>query len=107
MVKWLNCKYDDTVNMFIVIADIQLKKGLEPEFKDWFAESNKTLSKLDGFVSRRLLKSPDDSHRIIVEHQSKETFEKMHQSQEHAKLHAIAVTFMDSPPMPKFYRVLA
>jgi len=35
-----------------VIADIQLKKGTESEFKQWFAESNKTLSKLDGFVSR-------------------------------------------------------
>jgi len=93
--------------VFIVIADIQLKKETESEFKQWFVESNKTLSKLDGFVSRRLLGSVDGKHRIIVEHQSKETFEKMHQSEEHAKLHAQAVTFMDEPPLPKFYSVVA
>ena len=93
--------------MFIVIADIQLKKGTESEFKQWFAESNKTLSKLNGFVSRRLLESADGKHKIVVEHQSKETFEKMHQSQEHAKLHAQAVTFMEEPPLPKFYNIVA
>lgn len=93
--------------MFIVIADIQLKKGTESEFKQWFAESNKTLSKLDGFVSRRLLESADGKHRIIIEHQSKETFEKMYQSQEHAKLHAKAITFMEESPLPKFYNIVA
>ena len=40
-----------------------------------------------GFVSRRFLKSPDGSYRIIVEHESKDTFIKMHQSPEHEKLH--------------------
>jgi heme-degrading monooxygenase HmoA len=93
--------------VFIVIADIQLKKETESEFKQWFVESNKTLSKLDGFVSRRLLESADGKHRIVVEHQSKETFEKMHQSQEHAKLHSQAVTFMEEPPLPKFYNIVA
>jgi len=93
--------------MFVVIADIQIKKESESKFKQWFTESNKVLSKLDGFVSRRLLESVDGKHRIVVEHQSKETFEKMHQSQEHAKLHAEAITFMESPPMPKFYSVIA
>ena len=93
--------------MFVVIADIQLKKENESKFKEWFSESNKVLSKLDGFISRRLLESPDGKHRIVVEHQSKETFEKMHQSQEHAKLHAEAVTFMEVPPAPNFYSVVA
>lgn len=93
--------------MFIVIADIQLKEGLESDFKEWFSESNKVLSKLDGFIMRRLLKSPDGNYRILVEHQSKDTFEKMHNSEEHAKLHATAITFMEQPPMPKLYTVLA
>ena len=93
--------------MFVVIADIQLKKENESKFKEWFSESNKILSTLEGFVSRRLLASPDGKHRIVVEHQSKETFEKMHQSQEHAKLHAEAVTFMEVPPNPAFYNVIA
>ena len=93
--------------MFIITADIKLKDELESDFKAWFSESNKVLSNLDGFVSRRLLKSPDGTHRILVEHQSKETFEKMHNSEEQAKLHATAVTFMEQPPMPKFYNVIA
>ena len=95
--------------MFIVIADIKLKEGLESDFKEWFSESNKTLSKLEGFVSRRLLKSSDGNnhHRVLVEHQSKETFERMHNSEEHVKLRATAITFMEQPPMPKFYTVIS
>ena len=93
--------------MFVVIADIKLKNGVEREFKKWFSESNKTLSKQEGFVSRRLLESPDGSHRIIVEHQNMQTFEAMHQSQEHAKLHSEAITFMESPPIPKIYNVIS
>jgi heme-degrading monooxygenase HmoA len=93
--------------MFVVIAEIQLKEDIEPEFKQWFEEANQTLSKLEGFVSRRLLKSSDGIYRIVVEHQSKETFEKMHQSQEHEKLHAKAITFMARPPSPSFYNVIA
>ena len=93
--------------MLVVIADIKLKKGKEEEFKKWFSESNKTLSKLEGFVSRRLLESTNGTHRIIVEHQSMQTFDAMHQSQEHAKLHSEAVSFMESPPIPKIYNVIS
>jgi len=92
--------------MFIVIIDINLKVGLESDFKDWFSESNKSLLKFDGFIKRKLLKSPDGSHSIIVEFQSKEAFEKMYHSEEHAKLFATAVTFMKQSPIPKFYSVL-
>lgn len=93
--------------MFIIIADIQLKSGLESDFIEWFSESNKILSKFEGFVSRRLLRSDDGKYRIIVEHENKHTFEIMHRSQEHTKLHAMAVTFMETPPTPRFYRVIA
>lgn len=93
--------------MFIAIADIKLKEGVESDFQKWFSESNKTLSKFDGFIMRRLLGAPDGSHRILVEHQSKDTFEKMHNSDEHAKLHGTAISFMAQPPIPKFYTVLA
>jgi heme-degrading monooxygenase HmoA len=93
--------------MLVVIADIKLKEGVEEEFKKWFSESNKILSKLDGFVSRRLLESPDGSHRIILEHQSRQTFEAMHQSQEHSKLHSEAITFMESTPIPKLYNIVS
>lgn len=93
--------------MFVVIAEIKLKNELKSEFKEWFSESNKVLSKLDGFVSRRLLESDDGSHRIIVEHKNKETFTKMHQSPEHERLHQKAITFMTSPPSAKFYNVVS
>ncbi len=93
--------------MLVVISDITLKDGVEQDFKKWFSESNKELSKKDGFVSRRLLESMDGSHRILVEHQNMQTFEAMHKSPEHAKLHAVAVSFMKSPPIPKIYNVVS
>ena len=61
-------------SMFVMIADVSLKEGAEDDFKSWFSESNKVLSGFPGFVSRRFLKSADGSYRIIVEHESKETF---------------------------------
>lgn len=93
--------------MFVVMADIQLKETVESEFKKWFSESNKILSKADGFVSRRLLRSSDGTYRMLLQHQSKETFEKMIDSEEHKKLNAIAVTFMIEPPNRMLYDVLA
>ena len=92
--------------MFVVIADIKLKEGAEDEFKAWFSKANETISQFSGFVSRRLLKAPDGHHRIIVEFEHKEDFVKLHESQEHAKLHDTAITYMESPPMPKVYDVL-
>ena len=93
--------------MFVMIADIQLKKEKESEFKKWFSESNRVLEKFDGFISRKLLESLEGTHRIIVEHQSKDTFVNMHQSQEHAKLHEQAITFMEKPAVRKSYNVVA
>jgi heme-degrading monooxygenase HmoA len=66
--------------MLVAIADIQLKNGLGSDFMEWFSESNKLLSKFDGFVSRQLLRSDDEKYRIIVEHRNKQTFEAMHRS---------------------------
>ena len=93
--------------MFIVIADVTLKSNQESDFAKWFSESNKTISKFPGFVSRRLLQSQDGTHRIVVEFENKDDFEKMHHSEEHMKLHSQAVTFMESPPSPKFYSIMA
>ena len=107
MVKCINYHYDDTTQMFVVMADVLLKESTESEFKEWFSESNKTLSKTDGFVSRRLLKSSDGSYRILLQHQSKDTFEKMIDNKEHKKLNAVAVTFMIKSPTRMFYEVLA
>ena len=93
--------------MFVVVADVKLKKDTEADFKKWFSEANQVLSKFDGFVSRQLLESKDGSHRVLVRFDTFENFEKMHNTQEHADLHAKAVTFMEGVPMPKFYNVVA
>ena len=92
---------------FVVISDIELKKELMHDFKKWFVESNKVVSKFDGFIARRLLESQDGRHRIIVVFSDRDSFAKMRQTQEHAAVHAQAVTFMDRPPMPAFYNVVA
>lgn len=93
--------------MFVVLADIRIKPEHINDFKRWFSESNQTVSKFDGFVSRRLLETKDGQHRIMVEFESLEKFGKMHQSAEHEQLHSKAVSFMDEMPSPKFYNVVA
>ncbi|RNJ77695.1 MAG: antibiotic biosynthesis monooxygenase [Nitrosopumilus sp. B06] len=93
--------------MFVMIADITLKEGAEDGFKAWFSESNKTLSEFPGFVSRRFLKSPDGICKIIVEHQTKETFVKMHQSPEHEKLHPMGRSFMSADPSRQTFTVVS
>ncbi len=94
-------------SMFVMMADVSLKEGAEDDFKIWFSESNKVLSGFPGFVSRRFLKSADGSYRIIVEHESKETFIKMHQSPEHEKLHPKGHSFMSADPVRKTFTVVA
>ena len=94
-------------DMFVMIADVQLKDGAEDGFKSWFSESNKALSCFPGFVSRKFLKSTDGRYRIVVEHESKETFIKMHNSPEHEKIHPTGHAFMSGPPQRKTYTVVA
>lgn len=90
-----------------MMADIQLKSGVESEFKQWFSEVNQVLSKFDGFVSRRLLQSGDGSYRILVEHQSKETFVKMHNSPEHEKIAQRLPEFFAAEPQRKSFTIAA
>jgi len=92
--------------MFVVVSDIKVKKDQVEEFKKWFSEANKVVSKFDGFVSRRLLETKDGQHRVLVEFENLEKFGKMHQSPEHEQLHSRASSFMESPPSPKFYNVV-
>ncbi|AIC16038.1 antibiotic biosynthesis monooxygenase family protein [Nitrososphaera viennensis] len=90
--------------VFVAIADIELKKGKEEEFKKWFLQSNRVLARQDGFIARKLLKSPNGSqHRIMVIMESKEAFAKMHTTSEHAKLHTEALAFMARPPKISAY----
>ena len=93
--------------MFVMMADIQLKEGAEEGFKEWFSESNRVLESFPGFISRKFLKSADGSYRILVEHESKETFIKMHQSPEHEKIHPKGHSFMSADPVRKTFTVAA
>ena len=93
--------------MFIAIVDVSLKEEKISEFKAWVTESNKTLSKFDGFISRRLLEGEDGSKKILVEFTDIELFRKMHQSPEHNALHNQLGNFMRSPPKRQFYNVVA
>ena len=93
--------------MFVVMADVKLKEVSGTEFKKWFSESNKILSKTDGFISRKLLQSHiDKTYRILLEHKSKETFEAMINGDDHKRLNAEAITFMAESPIRQFYNVV-
>ncbi len=93
--------------MFINFVEFPpIKEGKEQDFKDWFKESNTIFSTFDGFVSRRLLVSAKGSYAGLVEHQSKETFMKMHTSTEQAELHAKAAPMFDGEPKPGFFEVV-
>jgi heme-degrading monooxygenase HmoA len=93
--------------MFAVIAEIQIRKGAENEFKAWIKESNAELSKFDGFVRRRLLETHNGKHVILVEFQTKEKFETMHKTQEHARIQSKGHSFMEGLPKPTFYEVVS
>ncbi|MDE1770161.1 MAG: antibiotic biosynthesis monooxygenase [Thaumarchaeota archaeon] len=93
--------------MFVVTAEIQVKKGSEAEFKSWIKESNAELSKFDGFVRRRLLESRNGKNIILVEFETKEKFETMHKTPEHARIQSKGHSFMEGMPMPTFYEVVA
>ncbi|MGI0047049.1 MAG: antibiotic biosynthesis monooxygenase family protein [Nitrosotalea sp.] len=92
--------------MFVVVAEVQLKKGMEDEFKKWITESNQDLAKFDGFVNRRLLATRTGKHAILVEFENQEKFEKMHQTQEHSRIQSKGHSYMESAPKPVFYNVV-
>ena len=96
-----------SISMFVMMADIQLKEGAENDFKTLFSESNKILSPFPGFVSRRCLKSNDGNYRIIVEHESKETFMTMIQSPEHQEFHPKLHSLMSKEPVKKMFTTYA
>ena len=93
--------------MFVVAAEIQLKKGSEGEFKNWITESNGELSKFDGFVRRSLLETRAGKHVILVEFETQAKFETMHKTQEHFRIQSKGHSFMEGPPKPTFYEVVS
>ncbi|MGZ4892170.1 MAG: antibiotic biosynthesis monooxygenase family protein [Halobacteriota archaeon] len=93
--------------MFIKFVEFPpIKEGKEQDVKDWFKESNAIFSKFDGFISLRLLVSAKGSYAGLLEHQSKETFLKMHNSKEQAEWQAKAATMFDGAPKPSLFEVV-
>lgn len=93
--------------MFVALVDIKIKPENIENFKTWFSESNKIVSKFDGFISRRLLGTKDGQYRVLVEFENSELFRKMHQSPEHEQIHPKGVSLMDGMPSPTFYDVIS
>ncbi len=95
------------MGMFVALIDISLTRGTEDEFVRYIQETNVILSKIDGFVSRRLLRSDDGSYRILVEHKNQETFQAMHQNPEHDKVRAKLFEFIDPKINKSLYTVIS
>lgn len=93
--------------MVVIMLDAKIKPGMLDDFKSWITESNKVISKFDGFVSRRLLESMDGSHRVLVEFQTPEQLIKMRQSPEHQAVHKQGEELREFGPTPTMYKVIA
>ncbi len=93
--------------MYIVIVKLKLKDGVKDNFARWFTESNKTISKFSGFVSRRLIMDNDGNYRVLIEFQDKNSFTVMQQSSEHQELHKVGHAFLSEPPIRRDYKLVA
>lgn len=91
--------------MVIAMLDVHIKQNRIDDFKTWVAESNKIISKFEGFVSRRLLASSDGTLKMMVEFNTPEQFAAMRQSPEHQTVHQQAIELLDVPPSPTIYHV--
>lgn len=95
--------------MFVNIIEFPpIKKGKDKEFREWFEWSNTVYEKFDGFTSRRLLKPTKGKKKYvaIVEHETEETFMKMHLSDERQKAWAKVEPLLNEGPTPHFYEVM-
>ena len=94
--------------MFIVIVNFPpIQPGKDAEFREWFAQTNEEFGKHDGFISRRLLKPINGgNYAAVVEHESHETFMKMHGTPAHAKASERVAPFLDGSRTRQFYDVI-
>ena len=94
--------------MFIIIVNFPpIQPGKDAEFREWFAQTNEEFGKHDGFISRRLLKPINGgNYAAVVEHESHETFMKMHGTPAHAKASERVAPFFDGSRTPQFYDVI-
>ncbi len=95
--------------MFINIMEFPpVLEGRDQEFRDWFAASNEAYARFPGFVSRRLMKARDEGggYVVLIEHESHETFMRMHHSPERDQAWKKALPLLAGKPKPRFYEVI-
>ncbi|MFA7061929.1 MAG: antibiotic biosynthesis monooxygenase [Pedobacter sp.] len=94
--------------MFVVIINFPpIKEGKDTEFREWFAETNNLLGSFEGFISRRLLKPMDNgNYASIIEHESRESFMAMRESQAHNEAGKRVGPLFDGNASLRFYEVI-
>ena len=95
--------------MFVVIQEFPpIKEGMDEEFRRWFAWTNEMYSRHAGFVSRRLMRpvGKEGAYVALVEHETRETFMKMHDSEDRNKAFAKLVPLLKGGPKPRFFEVI-
>lgn len=95
--------------MFVVIQEFPpLKEGMDEEFRKWFAWTNDVYSKHRGFISRRLMEpvGREGPYVAIIEHETRDTFMEMHDSEDRSKAFAKLRSLLKGGPQPRFYQVV-
>jgi len=94
--------------MFVNIIHFPpIKAGKDEEFRKWFVWSNTEYAKHAGFIRRILIRPREGgNYAAIVEHESYDTFMKMHTSPTQATANEKVKPLLDGSPTPEFYEVV-
>lgn len=96
--------------MFVNIMEFPpIREGRDRNFRDWFVASDEVYARFPGFVSRRLLeaRARRGGYVAIIEHESEETFMRMHHSPERDQAWAKVLPLFVGKPKPRFYEVVS
>lgn len=90
--------------LFGIIQFPKIKHGKEKDFVKWFNRSNSEFMKLDGFISRTLLRSTTGyNYLAILEMKDEQAYMRMHKSQIHKIVYAQLGEMLDEIPKKSFY----
>lgn len=78
----------------------------DADFREWFAWSNDQLRDAAGLAGRRLLQGGDGSYVALVEHESKDTFARMHASPAASDVQRRLHQLIDDGPQAETYDVV-
>jgi len=91
----------------VIISFPPIKAGMDSEFQKWFKWSNEGYSKEKGYISRRLLKPmKEGNYAAVVEHESHETFSRMHSGPFHDEASQKVRPMFEGRPSAQFYDVV-